>query len=54
MVDNSDFMLPTNDLGSYIEVPEKRDFGNLPARPAPSEGSYRKPDFLGSSPVSLN
>jgi hypothetical protein len=25
MVDNSDLMLPTNDLSSHIEVPEKRD-----------------------------
>jgi hypothetical protein len=24
MVDNSDLKLPTNDLSSYIEVPEKR------------------------------
>jgi hypothetical protein len=24
MVDNLDLMLPTDDLGSYVEVPEKR------------------------------
>jgi hypothetical protein len=29
MLDNSDLMLPTNDLSSYIEVPEKRGSGKL-------------------------
>ncbi len=29
MLDNSDLMLPTDDLSSYIEVPEKRHFEQL-------------------------
>ena len=41
MVDDSDLMLPTNDLSSYIEVPGKGGFGNLPAAWSSGWGSYR-------------
>jgi hypothetical protein len=53
MLDNSDLMLPTNDLSLYIEVPEKRGFfgkflielAALAATPALASrgwGTYRK------------
>jgi hypothetical protein len=32
MLDNSDLLLPTNDLSSYIEVPEKRGLNRFTVR----------------------
>jgi hypothetical protein len=48
MLDNSDLMLPTNDLSSYIEVPENGVIGKVPVTP-PAE--LTKTRLFGARPA---